>query len=57
MKTRLLLIAAILATALMPVSASAEPALTVGVAYDIGGRGDRSFNDASHAGLEKAETI
>ena len=38
MKTRLLLIAAILATALMPVSASAEPALTVGVAYDIGGR-------------------
>jgi basic membrane protein A len=55
MKTRLLLIAAILATALMPVSASAEPALNVGVAYDIGGRGDRSFNDASHAGLEKAQ--
>ena len=55
MKTRLLLIAAILSTALMPVSASAEPALTVGVAYDIGGRGDRSFNDASHAGLEKAQ--
>jgi len=55
MKTRLLLIAAILATALMPVSASAEPALTVGVAYDIGGRGDRSFNDVSHAGLEKAQ--
>lgn len=55
MKTRLLLIAAILATALMPVSASAEPALIVGVAYDIGGRGDRSFNDASHAGLEKAQ--
>jgi basic membrane protein A len=55
MKTRLLLVAAILATVLMPVSASAEPALTVGVAYDIGGRGDRSFNDASHAGLEKAQ--
>jgi basic membrane protein A and related proteins len=55
MKTRLLLVAAILATALMPVSASAEAALTVGVAYDIGGRGDRSFNDASHAGLEKAQ--
>ena len=55
MKTRLLLIAAIFATVLMPVSASAEPALTVGVAYDIGGRGDRSFNDASHAGLEKAQ--
>jgi len=55
MKTRLLLAVAILATALMPVSASAEPVLTVGVAYDIGGRGDRSFNDASHAGLEKAQ--
>jgi basic membrane protein A and related proteins len=55
MKSRLLLVAAILATALMPVSASAEPTLTVGVAYDIGGRGDRSFNDASHAGLEKAQ--
>lgn len=55
MKSRLLLVAAILATALMPVSASATPTLTVGVAYDIGGRGDRSFNDASHAGLEKAQ--
>ena len=55
MKSRLLLVASILATALMPVSASAQPALTVGVAYDIGGRGDRSFNDASHAGLEKAQ--
>lgn len=55
MKSRLLLVASILATALIPVSASAQPALTVGVAYDIGGRGDRSFNDASHAGLEKAQ--
>lgn len=55
MKTRFLLVAAILASALMPVSASAQPTLTVGVAYDIGGRGDRSFNDASHAGLEKAQ--
>jgi len=55
MKSRLLLVAAILTTALMPVSASAQPTLTVGVAYDIGGRGDRSFNDASHAGLEKAQ--
>ena len=55
MKIRLLLVAAILASVLMPVSASAAPTLTVGVAYDIGGRGDRSFNDASHAGLEKAQ--
>jgi basic membrane protein A and related proteins len=55
MKTRLLVVIAILATALLPISASAEPALTVGVAYDIGGRGDRSFNDASYFGLEKAQ--
>lgn len=55
MKIRALFVAAIVATALLPFSASAEPTLTVGVAYDIGGRGDRSFNDASHAGLEKAQ--
>jgi basic membrane protein A len=55
MKTRLLVVIAFLATALLPISASAEPALTVGVAYDIGGRGDRSFNDASYFGLEKAQ--
>jgi len=55
MKTRLLVVIAILATALLPMTASAEPALTVGVAYDIGGRGDRSFNDASYLGLEKAQ--
>ena len=28
--------------------------LKVGMAYDIGGRGDRSFNDSAAAGLEKA---
>lgn len=55
MKTRLLVVIAVLATALLPISASAEPALNVGVAYDIGGRGDRSFNDASYLGLEKAQ--
>jgi basic membrane protein A len=55
MKRTFALIVAILATALMPLSASADSNLTVGVAYDIGGRGDRSFNDASHAGLEKAQ--
>ncbi|HVH22799.1 MAG TPA: BMP family ABC transporter substrate-binding protein [Pseudonocardia sp.] len=30
--------------------------LKVGLAYDIGGRGDGSFNDAAAAGLEKAVT-
>ncbi len=28
----------------------------VGLAYDIGGRGDKSFNDAAAAGLEQAKT-
>jgi basic membrane protein A len=27
----------------------------IGLAYDIGGRGDQSFNDAAYAGLQKAE--
>ncbi|RCG27976.1 BMP family ABC transporter substrate-binding protein [Sphaerisporangium album] len=38
--------------------ASSAPAASgpkVGLAYDIGGRGDQSFNDAAAAGLEKAE--
>jgi basic membrane protein A and related proteins len=30
--------------------------LKVGLAYDIGGRGDKSFNDAAAAGLEKAKS-
>lgn len=27
----------------------------VGLAYDVGGRGDQSFNDSAYAGIEKAE--
>jgi basic membrane protein A len=36
--------------------APAEPAdgVSVGLVYDIGGRGDQSFNDAAFAGLERA---
>jgi len=30
--------------------------ITVGMAYDIGGRGDKSFNDAAARGLDKAKT-
>ena len=26
----------------------------IGLAYDVGGRGDQSFNDSAYAGLEKA---
>ena len=55
MKIRSLLIAAVLGSALLVAPAQAATQLNVGVAYDIGGRGDRSFNDASAAGLEKAQ--
>ena len=55
MKIRVLLALTIFSTVLLPTPSSADTTLTVGVAYDIGGRGDRSFNDASHAGLEKAQ--
>lgn len=33
---------------------SAAEAVKVGLAYDIGGRGDKSFNDSAAAGLDKA---
>ena len=36
-------------------SAPAKETIKVGMAYDIGGRGDKSFNDAAAAGLEKAK--
>ncbi|HEY5184573.1 MAG TPA: BMP family ABC transporter substrate-binding protein [Actinomycetes bacterium] len=39
---------------------SGSPAATsnikVGLAYDVGGRGDKSFNDAAAVGLDKAKT-
>lgn len=39
---------------------SAEPGgskekLTVGIVFDSGGRGDKSFNDSAYAGIERAE--
>ena len=34
---------------------SAAKALKIGMAYDVGGRGDQSFNDAAAAGLDKAK--
>lgn len=36
-------------------SAPAKKTVKVGLAYDIGGRGDKSFNDLAAAGLEKAK--
>jgi basic membrane protein A len=39
-----------------PAATSAgAPALKVGLAYDIGGRGDQSFNDSAARGLDKAK--
>jgi len=37
-------------------SPTATSSLKVGLAYDIGGRGDQSFNDAAARGLDKAKT-
>lgn len=53
MKLRLVLAAALVLGVFAPTASSAET-VTIGIAYDIGGRGDKSFNDASAAGLEKA---
>ena len=55
MKIRSLLVAAIMGISLIAAPAQASTQLSVGVAYDIGGRGDKSFNDASAAGLDKAQ--
>jgi basic membrane protein A and related proteins len=35
-------------------ASSAAPKIKVGMAYDVGGRGDQSFNDSAAAGLDKA---
>ena len=37
-------------------TAAPAEAVPVGMAYDIGGRGDQSFNDSAAAGLDKAVT-
>lgn len=43
------------ATATDTGSAPAASDVKVGMAYDVGGRGDQSFNDAAAAGLDKAK--
>jgi basic membrane protein A len=55
MRARSIVAVAVMALSVIAAPAHAATSLTVGVAYDIGGRGDRSFNDASAAGLEKAQ--
>lgn len=51
----LLLSVAVTASAIVPVATNAAPAVNVCIAYDLGGPGDRSYNDAVLAGLTKAK--
>ena len=37
-----------------PSASSSAPKIKIGMAYDVGGRGDQSFNDSAAAGLDKA---
>ncbi len=55
MKIRSLLAALGLVGSLFIAAPAHANPLSIGIAYDIGGRGDRSFNDAAAAGLEKAQ--
>jgi basic membrane protein A len=51
-------IAALLGSFLLACGQNGEPrsdALRVGLVFDIGGRGDKSFNDSAFRGLERAE--
>ena len=47
--------ATLAATAFVAPSATAASKVKVGLAYDIGGRGDKSFNDSAAAGLDAAK--
>jgi basic membrane protein A len=51
----LFLSVAIIASAVVPVTSNAATAVNICVAYDLGGPGDRSYNDAVLAGLTKAK--
>ena len=51
----LLLSVAITASVIAPVNSTAATTVNVCVAYDLGGPGDRSYNDAVLAGLTKAK--
>jgi basic membrane protein A len=42
--------------ATQPESSAPTSTIKVGMAYDVGGRGDKSFNDAAAAGLDKAKS-
>ena len=48
-------LAIILSLCLSSIVFAAEAPLKVGLAFDIGGKGDKSFNDSSYRGIEWAE--
>lgn len=52
---RLVLALVLLVAPLSSALPAQATSLAIGIAYDIGGRGDRSFNDAAALGLEKAQ--
>ena len=61
---KLLIVAAVLLVThlalsfVRPAGARTEPSgegLTVGIVFDVGGRGDKSFNDGAYLGAERAE--
>jgi basic membrane protein A len=39
-----------------PGATAGAPAVKIGLVFDVGGRGDQSFNDAAYKGLERAMT-
>jgi basic membrane protein A len=55
MKIRAALLAIALGLTTLMTAPAHATTLSIGIAYDIGGRGDRSFNDAAALGLEKAQ--
>lgn len=55
MKFRALLVTVLLASTALVLAPAHAASINIGIAYDIGGRGDRSFNDAAAVGLEKAQ--
>jgi basic membrane protein A len=59
--TAVLVVAAVAATVLLPRRRQPAPEATsaartrIGLVFDVGGRGDKSFNDAAYAGLLRAQ--
>jgi len=61
-RTVLALLAVAVAVTFLPARSAAEkhvvaqPRARIGLVFDVGGRGDKSFNDAAYLGVSRAET-